>query len=315
MSTVAAVVAAELDRGDALPPTAAKPDALPPADDKDLKVVAELAASEEEDKEEDEEEDETGKKKSTPRIPLARHKAMLEAGRLERDVLEAKLAQYERGNDFAATNDALNKAEADLIELEGHYSTEIVDGVTADANKTMGEIRRLEKAISQQRIALAADAAESRAYERARYDTIVERIEAAYPSMNPDLPDVFDTVQVAKVQRMAKAYQMDGMTPGKALQEAVKDILGEPETAKQEVAVTVQPKVSAADAAAAQRKEAAVKKALDAAGKTPSSTGKAGLNSDALGGSLSNVDVMKLDQDAFAKLDEGTLAKLRGDEL
>jgi len=39
------------------------------------------------------------------------------------------------------------------------------------------------------------------------------------------------------------------------------------------------------------------------------------LNSDALGGSLSNVDVMKLDQDAFAKLDEGTLAKLRGDEL
>jgi hypothetical protein len=62
----------------------------------------------------------------------------------------------------------------------------------------------------------------------------------------------------------------------------------------------------------AAREEEARKKAADAASKTPPNE-KVGESSDKLGGSLKNIDVMKLSQIDFSKLDEVTLAQLRGD--
>lgn len=301
---------------DYTPPEEKKVDAAKVEEEKTAKDAADLAEVEKlaaDGKEKGSEEDEDKGKGKDTRIPLARHKSILEAERIARDVLEAKLAQYERGNDFAATNEALTKAESDLITLEERHAKEVADGEVATANKTNAEIRKLDKAISTQRVALATDAAEARAYERVRYDTVVERIEEAYPMMNPDLPDEYDKGKVASVTRMAKAFQMEGMTPAKALQEAVKDILGEPTTKKQTAAVDVTPKVTEAEAAAASRKEAATKRALDADGKQPPTAAKVGQNSDALGGGLGNVDVMKLNQDDFAKLDEAELSRLRGD--
>lgn len=303
---------------DYTPPEPKKVDPAKAGEEKAAKDAVDLADVEKlavDDKDKDEEDDEVKGKGKDTRIPLARHKAILEAERVERDVLEAKLAQYERGKDFAATNEALTKAESELLKLEERHSKEVVDGDVAAANKTSAEIRKLDKAIAAQQVALATDAAEARAYERARYDSVVERIEAAYPMLNPDLPNEYDKKIVASVTRMAKAFQMEGMPPGKALQEAVKDIIGDPENRKQTAAVDVTPKVTEAEVAAAARKEASTKKALDANKKQPSATSKAGQNSDALGGGLGNVDVMKLDQDAFAKLDEDELSRMRGDTL
>lgn len=65
----------------------------------------------------------------------------------------------------------------------------------------------------------------------------------------------------------------------------------------------------------AERKKDAVKKTLDAVGKTPPSMTKVGMDSDKAGGSLTAKDVMNLSQDDFRKLPDDVLARMRGDEL
>jgi hypothetical protein len=62
----------------------------------------------------------------------------------------------------------------------------------------------------------------------------VDRIEEAYPQMKPGT-DEHDPALIAKVMKFSKVYQTaDHMTPAAAIQQAVKDVLGEPTTKKQE---------------------------------------------------------------------------------
>jgi hypothetical protein len=254
--------------------------------------------------------DPAGKKDT--RIPLARHKEMLEKGRLEREALVAQLAQFQKGAQVAEIGISIDATEVKLVALETEYTKLLADGEIDKATAKMTEIRRMERTIGDQKSALASQAAETRAYERVRYDTVVERIESAYTVMNPDSPD-FDKESVAEVLDLKAAYESRGMTPSAALQKAVKTILGA-ESGKEKTATEVTPVVKAADAAAA-RKEATLKRNIDAANKTPASTAKVGLNSDEAGGVLTGAMAMAMPQDEFAKLDEKSLAKLRGDTL
>jgi len=70
-----------------------------------------------------------------------------------------------------------------------------------------------------------------------------------------------------------------------------------------------------AKATAEERRKAAVAKNLGVAGKQPPSTKDVGIDSDRMGGGLNARDVIKMPQEAFAKLTEEQLAKMRGDEL
>ncbi len=306
------------DRGDNFVPPGDKPPT-----DEEKKLADELKVKADADKKDADkvvkDEDDDEKKKDT-RIPLARHKELLEAERVERAKLEAKLANYEHGEDVAKTNAELQKAEDRLIGLEKEHAKLMNDGKVDEAAQKMGEIRKLERDVNDIRTDLKTAAAESRAYERARYETTVERVEAAYPEMSPkknekgeDNPS-HDPVKIRKVLSVARAYQLDGFTPSAALQEAVKDILGEPKTKKQDEAVNVKPRVDDADAKKAAREEEARRKAADAADKTPPNGKGVGKDGDALGGgSLSAADVLKMDYKDFVKLDESTLSRMRGD--
>jgi hypothetical protein len=64
-----------------------------------------------------------------------------------------------------------------------------------------------------------------------------------------------------------------------------------------------------------KRKEDAVKKALDAKGKQPASTGGVGIDHDKEGGPLDAAAVMKMNWDEFVKLPDSELSKMRGDYL
>ncbi len=304
------------DRGDELP---ADDDKITDEERKlaeDLKAKAAAAK----DKDSDETDEEKEKKKDT-RVPLNRHKELLEAERTERAKVEARLALYEKGADVAKTNEELTKAEDRLLGMEKEHAKLLNDGKVEEAAAKMSEIRKLERDVNDIRTDLKTAAAESRAYERARYDTTVERIQAAYPVLNDDNKDHedpamrFDPVVVRKVLSIAKAYQGDGLTPSAALQEAVKDLLGDPKTAKQKEAVDVKPRVDEAAVKKAQREEEARRKAAEASGKTPPGANGLGKESDKLGGggTLSGADVMKLNYADFVKLDESTLSRLRGD--
>ena len=257
-----------------------------------------------------------GKPKDT-RIPLARHKEILESARVQREALEAKLAQFEKAGAVAATNEEITAAETKLLALEAKYNKLIVDGDHAEATKVMGEIRTTERGIGQARTQLVAAVAESNAYERVRYDTTVERLEAAYPVLNPDDSDNYDKAVVQEVMDLSKAYQATGFTPSKALQKACSVLLGK-ETAKQEKAVEVTARVDPAEAAkkvAEERRKAQLAKNLEAAGKQPPSMKNVGADSDKAGGTLKAVDAIKLPYAEFVKLPDADLAKLRGDVL
>ena len=252
-------------------------------------------------------------KKKDARIPLARHKEILEKERESRAALERQLAQYQKGDQIADMNAELTAAENNIIKMEKEYATLLTDGEVEKASALMQQIRRTEREMAEAKSDMKIHAAEIRATERARYNTAVERIESAFPSLNPDHDD-FDEALTSEVMELQDAYKMKGLTPTMALQKAVK-MLVEPRTTKQEVATTSQPRVSEKDVAAERKKDGAIKTAA-ALAKTPPSLTKVGMNSDKLGGgNLDAAAVMKMSQKEFAQLSESDLAKLRGDDL
>lgn len=256
-----------------------------------------------------------GKKDS--RIPLSRHKAMLEKERASRAALEQELAMLKQGKQVADTNEQLTEAENKVIGLEKEYTKLLVDGEIEKAAAKMAEIRRLERSITETKSTFQIQAAEARAYERVQYDSTVERLETAYPVLNPDHDD-YDKELTAEVVELRDGYIATGKyTRAQAIQKAAKTLLGA-KTSRQERAVESEVRVDKEDvakAAAAERATAQRKKNADVANKQPPSTTKIGIDSDKMGGTLDAKVVMKMSQDEFAKLDDATLARMRGDVI
>ncbi len=299
------------DRGDDLPGEdevdQAALDAIKAQEEAD-KLEAELKAEKKDDKPEDE--DDKKSKKDT-RIPLSRHKEILEKEREQRATLEAQLAQYQKGQTIAEVNKEITALEQNVLKLEKEYAAAIVDGKTDEAATLMSQIRKAERDMAESKSDMKIQAAEIRATERARYNVALERIESTFPVLNPD-DDAYDQAVMDEVAELKEAYQLKGLTPTAALQKAVKLIVGTANT-KQEVATTSQPRVNP-EQVAAERKSAAVKKTADAVQKTPPAADKIGEPSDKMGGGkVDAAAVMRMSQKDFAALNDETLAQLRGD--
>lgn len=254
------------------------------------------------------------KPRKDSRIPLSRHKEVLAKERERREALEQELAKYRQGQQVADVNAEISKAEDKLLTMEREYNKLLADGEIDKATAKMTEIRRLERSINEQQAQFREAAAEARAVEKVRYDLTVERLEEAYPQLNPQAEE-FDREAVAEVLDLKEAYEAKGYPPSKALQKAVKYVL-KAETNAERRATEVEARVDKDDVAKAvrdERRKLATEKAVKAAKATPSSLSKAGANSDTAGGTVSAKDVMKMSQDEFAKIDEDTLARMRGD--
>ena len=296
------------DRGDNLPEDNVVADV---ADVKDDPKVKEL--KEEIDAEAEEAKDEEPKSKKDSRIPLSRHKEILEKEREQRASLERQLAQYQNGQQVANVNEEITALENSVLKLEKEYANLLTDGEIDKATAVMQQIRKAERDMAESKSDMKIHAAEIRATERARYSTALERVEAAFPTLNPDHDD-YDEAAMAEVADLKSAYEMKGLTPTAALQKAVKMIV-EPRTTRQEVATSSNPRVGEKDIAA-ERKKDAVEKTVKAVGKTPPSLSRVGLDGDKLGGGANSAEaVMKMSQREFAQLSEESLAKMRGDDL
>ena len=305
-----------VDRGDLLPSDDSDLD--PDAPDakievKDDPAVKELEAELEAETAEEVEEKEAKPKAKEARIPLSRHEAVLHKEREKRAELERQLAQYQKGSQIADMNADLTASENEIMALEKQYADLLTDGENDKAVAVMTKIRATERQMAEAKSDMKIHAAEVRATERARYNTALERIETALPTLNPDHDD-YDEEAMNEVAELKSAYEMKGLTPTAALQKAVKLIV-EPRTTKQEMATNTKPNVSEKDVAA-ERKTAAVTKAAKAVAATPPSLARTGLDSDKLGRGVDDAaSVIKLSQGEFAKLSEDALAKLRGDEI
>lgn len=313
-----------VDRGDELEPKAAPVAAVVDTSDdasKDVKDALKLEKAPpdddkgDEDKSDDDKgddkEDKEGKRKDT-RVPLDRHTAILNKERAQRAELETKLAQYERGGQIAAVNADITALEESVAKLEKDYATALTDGEIDKATSIMAEIRKADRQITNATSDMRVTAEIARATETARYNVALERVESAYPTLNPDHDD-FDSAELVEVAELKSAFELQGKTPTVALQKAVDILLGK-ETVKQKEAIDVKPRVAEKDVAA-ERKAAAVTKAVEAVNKTPPNAGRVGLDSDKMGGDLKAEDVLKMSQEDFSKLSDSALAKLRGDEV
>lgn len=255
-------------------------------------------------------------KRKDDRLPLARHKEILDKERAARAAVEAELQNLKRGQAVANTNEQITATETAILALEKNYTSLLADGELDKAAGVMAQIRASERAIIESKAAFQTQAAEARAYERVRYDTTVERLQEAYPALNDDHDD-FDPQLTGEVMELQAAYRTQGYSPAEALQKAAKVLMGAT-TTRQQRAVDTDVRVGKGDlakATAEERRKAAVTKNLGVAGKQPPSSRDVGVDSDRMGGGLNARDVIKMPQEAFAKLDEAQLARMRGDEL
>ncbi len=301
------------DRGDSLTPDMNPED----PDGKPAEAAAEAAAEalkkELEPEDGDEDAEDKPKSKKDSRIPESRHKAILEKEREKRADLERQLAQYQSGGQIADVNAQITAAENDIAELDKEYNALLTDGEVDKAAALMQRIRATERQMSEAKSDMKIHAAEIRATERARYSTALERVEMAFPTLNPDHDD-YDEEAMSEVADLKSAYEMKGLTPTAALQKAVKMIV-EPRTTRQEMATTTKPNVTEKDIAA-ERKTEAVKKTAEAVSKTPAALTKVGKDGDKMGGGRFDADqVMSMSQKEFATLNDADLARMRGDVM
>ena len=249
-------------------------------------------------------------------IPLDRHEKLLKKERARREELEAQLSQSRAGQEVAKANDTLAKIENDLVAMEEQYNDLLAEGDTKGAAQLMTQIRRKNAELSAVTAEQRDAEVMARAVEKVRYDEALDRIEEAYPELDPE-SDEYDEGLYQDVVDLMHAGQRRGLPATKALQRAVQRVMGA-DTGAQKRATTVTPRVDEDDVAAeagAKRRSEAVRRNLDAARRTPPATHRAGAGNDAAGGALTAKAVMAMSEDDFAKLSEKDLSKLRGDTL
>ena len=291
------VPAAEDDAGDE-----------PAAADEDLRAAAE----------ELEEGTEEAKKTGTPKsgkgkfIPLDRHEKLLKKERARREELEAQLSQSRAGQQMAQANEDLSRVEDELVAMEAKYNDLLAEGDTQAAAQLMTQIRRKNAELNSITAAQRDAEVMARAVEKVRFDEALDRIEEAYPELDPD-SDEYDEDTYQDVYDLMMAGRQRGLGATKALQRAVARVMGA-ETTAQKRATTATPRVDENDVASRRRGEA-VRRNLDAARRTPPATHRISANNDAAGGALTAKAVMSMSEDDFEKLSDKDLARLRGDVL
>ena len=290
---------------------------------------AELTAEEEPTDPEEEPEEEPSedgsatdkdKPKTKARIPLDRHEAILAKERAKREELEAKVKNFQGAAVVQKVNAQITELEGKLEGLDTQYQKAMADGEVAQAAALAKQIRGIDRQISEANADVRIAAAEARAVETTRYAVALERIEAAYPELDENA-DEFDKETYDEVLDLFGAYRAKGLTPTDSLQKATKMVMRGKQTAKQEAATTVKPRVelTAKEAKEIERKTGATEKAVKAKNGSPATaTAKAGVNSNSAGANKTAKDIMQMSQKEFAKYSEENaeeMARLRGDFL
>ena len=245
-------------------------------------------------------------KKRNIRIPKSRFdEAQAKARQREQALLE-EIEKLKGGQQASATQKAVSDMKSKIEELQDKYEDLILDGKKEEARKIRKQVDSMREELVEYQTSVKSDAARKAAIDELSYNAQLAGFEAKYPALDPE-HEYFDEDQTNEVATLLNAFVKSGTKRADALAKAVKYVLGAP------------PEQKASDAGkvlAEQRAKAAREKAAEADKKQPPNSAKIGLDSDKAGkGGEQGIDVMRLSQDKFSKLDEETKAKLRGDEL
>lgn len=292
-----------VDRGDALPETSEAPEEQVVGDSLEPVVEEEAEETAEEKAERERLEAEEAKKRNI-RIPKSRFDEAQAKARAREQALLEEINALKNGQQVSAVQKSMADVRAEIDTLQDKYEDLILDGRKDDARKVRKQIEAMRDELVEYHTTVKSDAARRAAIEDLSYNAQLASIEAKYPALNPDSED-FNEEQTSEVATLLTAFAKSGINRVEALAKAVKYVLGAP------------PEQKVSDAARAMAEERARKareKAAVANGKQPPSSTGVGLNSDRIGvRSDGTFDVMKLSQEHFAKLDDDTKARLRGD--
>jgi hypothetical protein len=318
--------AAIADRGDDFAPTGGDADDKG-ADDKELEDAeadaaaqkAEAAAKKLTDDADDGEEadkDDKDEKKEKIRIPKERLDQEIAKRRAIEQRASERIQELERQIQAQQKNADVDAIEKKIKELDDKYDDAIADGEKDKAKTIKAEMRVLERQMNRAEATQAAVQAKMEALAEYRYDLALSQIEMEYPELNPDIAD-FDKDRAEEVADLIDALKRRGNSPEVALKRAVRYVLGPPRQAEKAAAEADRDiEKDGLRRAKEERELEARKKAADVVKKQPADLNKHGRDSDKAGGGLPNSgQIAKMTQDQFAKLDEETLAKLRGDDL
>jgi hypothetical protein len=256
---------------------------------------------------------EAEEKKKRARMPLSRHEEILrrnrEAAAKREQALLDQIRQLQSNRGEAQQKSTLKEMATELEGLQDKYEDLVLDGKREEARAVRRQINDMQEQISDFRAATFSKAARVEAIETLKYEAALAKAESDYPELNPDNADTFDEDLTNEVAELADALTKSQKLPRHvAVARAAKYVLGAPkkieDTAKK-----------GAQDAANQRAIEARAKAAAAARQQPADTARAGKNNDQGGTKNGEVDLMRMSQDKFAKLDDETLARLRGDVL
>lgn len=305
-----------VDRGDDFKSpldNAGKGDKLDPDEDDKSKDKGDKADLDKEGEETEEEKAERlrleaeEEKKKRIRIPKSRFDEALGKAKQREQALLDEIEKLKGGQQASATAKAVKDMRAKIDELQDKYEDLILDGKKEEARKVRRQVEALRDELSEYQTNTKSEAARRAAIDEMSYNAQLAGYEAKYPALNPEHED-FDEDKTNEVATLLNAFVKAGQKRTDALAKAVKYVLGAPPAADKGGDDKVK---ELAD----QRAAEARKKAADANKKQPPDGKNVGLDSDKAGGKGGDVDVMRLSQDKFAKLDEETKAKLRGDVI
>ena len=248
-------------------------------------------------------------KKKRIRIPKSRFDEALGKAKQREQALLDEIEKLKGGQQASATAKAVKDMRTEIDKLQDKYEDLILDGKKDEARKVRRQVEELREDLTEYQTNTKSEAARKAAIDEMSYNAQLAGYEAKYPALNPEHED-FDEDKTDEVATLLNAFVKAGQKRADALAKAVKYVLGAPPAAG---------KGGDDDKAkelADQRAAEARKKAADANKKQPPDGKNVGLDSDKAGGGKGgDVDVLRLSQDKFAKLDEETKAKLRGDTI
>lgn len=239
------------------------------------------------------------------RVPKARLDEVIGKARQREQALLEEITKLKGGQQAADTTRAVKDMRDEIDKLQDKYEDMILDGRKDEARKIRRQVEGMRDELAEYQTNVKSDAARSAAIEEMSYNAQLAGMEAKYPALNPEHPD-FDAGTTDEVAALLDAFVKAGQKRNEALARAIRYVLGAPPTR------------SDADTKAAGDKRAADarKRAADADRRQPADSRNVGLDSDKAGSrGAGDIDVMRLDQKKFAKLDEDMLARLRGDTL
>ena len=305
-----------VDRGDDVKSpldNAGKGDKLDPDEDDKSKDKGDKADPDKEGEETAEEKAERERleaeeeRKKRVRIPKARFDEALGKAKQREQALLEEIEKLKGGQQAAATTKAVSEMRGKIDELQDKYEDLILDGKKEEARKVRRQVDALRDELNEYQTSTKSEAARKAAIDEMSYNAQLAGYEAKYPALNPEHED-FDEDKTDEVATLLNAFVKAGQKRADALAKAIKYVMGNPPAKGDD-------KDDAAKKAADARAAEARRKAAEANKQQPPNGKNVGLDSDKAGGGKGDVDVMRLSQDKFAKLDEETLSKLRGDEI